>query len=235
LDKAAIDPVGLTEAVARSSLLASLTQAQKETLLGACRLKRAQKGEVIWLVGSHVDFFGLVIEGFVKMVRGTSKGAEVILEIFGPGQIFGLFGSIEGLGCPLTAIAITNATYAQVPKETFRPIYEGSHTIKDELLRRALTRLHSTTHLMTALTKGRIEQRVAVLLKVLASSYGVEANGHMTIEIPLTRQDLADMAGTTVETTIRVMSRWQKSGVIRTDHHLITLLKPSRIDEVIDT
>ena len=216
-----------------SALLNALTTAEFDTLASQSHHVKVSKGETIWLHGSETDSFGLVATGFVKLVKGSASGHDAALEIMGPGQIFGLMGSIEGTGCPLSAIAVTELCYLRIPKRTFAPIYDANNAFKDRLIRKTSMRLHDKLNLLARLSSGRVEQRIATILFVLAESFGDPGAHGTTLRVPLTRQDLAELAGTTTETTIRVMSRWQKEGIVATDHHMITLLDEDALDAVL--
>ena len=84
--------------------------------------------------------------------------------------------------------------------------------------------------MMARLSSGKVEQRIAAVLLMLGESYGkVGKLGGIRLTVPLTRQDVAEMAGTTVETCIRIMSKWQKAGVVTTDHQVITVRSPDAL------
>jgi CRP/FNR family transcriptional regulator len=113
------------------------------------------------------------------------------------------------------------------------PIYREHHVLKEQLLRRTTQRFRSTIDLMAKMSTGRVEDRIAVILMLLAQSYGNETEAGLQLQIPLTRQDIAEMAGTTVESTIRVMSRWQKDGLIESDNRFITILDRAAVEEIL--
>lgn len=207
-----------------STLLNALTPAQLEPLARSARIAEAHRGEYIWLDGSEVDFFGIIGSGFVKMVRSADDGVDVTLEIMGPGQIFGMLGTIEGSGCPLSAAAVTHLWYLRLPKSVFLPIYKESDALKDRLIRRSAVRLHAAKDLLARMSTGKIDERIAAILFLLADSYGEEQGKAIRLTIPLTRQEIAEMAGTTGESAIRTLSKWQKLGHVRTDHGYITIL-----------
>ena len=77
---------------------------------------------------------------------------------------------------------------------------------------------------MAMMSTGKADERIALILMLLSESYGRQSEDGNEIQIPLTRQDVAEMAGTTVESSIRTMSRWQKKGVIKSDHMIVTIL-----------
>ncbi len=89
--------------------------------------------------------------------------------------------------------------------------------------------------MMARMSMGRMEQRLAAVLLILMDSYGQPQKLGTRIVVPLTRQDLAEMAGTTVETAIRIMSKMQKEGIVKTDRQMITVLDPASLSELLLT
>lgn len=216
-----------------STLLNCLTSDETEHLAATSHMAYAERGEAIWLDGSQVDFFGIVGIGFVKMLRSTATGHDVTTELMGPGQVFGLLGAIDGTGCPQTAQAVCNTWYLKVNKREFMGIYRENTVLKEHLIRRTSNRLRNSFAMLARMSTGRVEQRIAAILFMLADSYGAEDGDGVTLEVPLTRQDIAEMTGTTVETTIRVMSGWQKKGWLATSHKQITLVKPKELQGIL--
>jgi len=211
------------EVLSSSTLLNSLTEKQISDLAVNSRVSYAEKGETIWLHGSSVEFFGVVASGFVKMSRSAPSGQDVTTELMGPGQVFGLLGTVDGSGCPQCAKAVTNTWYLKVRKCAFMPVYRENMVLKELLLRKTSLRLRVAYDMISHLSSGKVEQRIAVVLLLLAKSYGEDASGGIRLTVPLTRQDIAEIAGTTVETTIRVMSRWQKEGLVSTESQTISI------------
>lgn len=219
--------------LAASNLLCTLSTSDLEELAQGCRMVPVSRGEVIWISGAEADFFGLCADGFVKMVRSCASGSDVTLELMGPGQLFGLMGTVTRTGCPLSAVAVTDLWYARITKSTFLRIYERNHALKDLLLKRTTLRLHGFVDFMARLSSGKVEERIAAILFILAESYGHREKGHLSLRVPLTRQEIGEMAGTTVESTIRTMSRWQKDGLIQTEQQFITILDERRLHQLL--
>ncbi len=200
-------------------------------LVGYCKLYRCDRGEVIWHDGSDTNYFGLVGSGFVKMVKSNSNGVDLTLEIMGPGQIFGLLGVIQGSGCPLTAYGLTDTEYLRISKPAFLEVYNQNIVLKDGVMRRTAVRFHQKLDFMAKLSSGRAEERIASVLLILAESYGEESGNAVRLTVPLTRQALGEIAGTTTETTIRVLSKWTKDKLVQTDQHVITICDVERLEE----
>ncbi len=216
------------------SLLNALTPAEREELAAGSYMAYADRGELVFLHGSPAEFVGVVGSGFVKMSKATHGGQEVALELLGPGQVFGLLAVIEGRSFPLNATAVTNCWYLKIPQRTMMKAYEASSPLKDTVIRSVGPRLRKAHEMMLRLSSGRVEERIAVVLFILADSYGTSTAEGMQITVPLTRQDVAEMAGTTVETAIRVLSRWQKEGLVCTDRHVITLRNEAALREMFE-
>ncbi|HWA83517.1 MAG TPA: Crp/Fnr family transcriptional regulator [Fimbriimonadaceae bacterium] len=193
----------------------------------------ADKGEMIWMAGAPAEFCSVVGIGFVKMSKGTPHGQEVILELLGPGQAFGLMAAIEGRDFPLSATAVTNCWYLKIPARELVACYEESPALKDRIVRTVGRRLRKAQDMAARMSSGKAEERIAAILFILADSYGRETEGGLELTVPLTRQDVAEMAGTTMETAIRVLSKWQKEGFVSTVHRCITILEADRLAEIL--
>jgi CRP/FNR family transcriptional regulator, nitrogen oxide reductase regulator len=224
-----------TYAVIQScTLLNGLEPEARERLAERSFMAYAEKGEIIWMSGAPSDYSGIVGVGFVKMTKSSPNGQEVAVELLGPGQAFGLLASIEGRAFPLSATAVTNTWYLKLPTREMITIYNTSLAFKDAIIRSLGPRLRRAHEMMSRLSSGKVEERLAAVLFILADSYGREMPRGVEIEVPLTRHDLSEMAGTTTESTIRVLSRWQKEGIIATERHVITILQPEELQALLE-
>ncbi|MBS1706606.1 MAG: Crp/Fnr family transcriptional regulator [Armatimonadetes bacterium] len=227
------DRPSVRSVVASCPVLRLMSDADINAITAASHLARAERGESIWLSLESAGYFCAVGSGFVKMVKTTAAGQEVAHEIMGPGQVFGLLGALEGSGCPLSARAVTDVWYLKIPIQVFRPIYERTEALSAHVMRRTTIRLRQAHLLVAQLSAGTVASRIAAILLMLAESYGQATEMGMVLTVPLTRQDISEMAGTTVESTIRVMSEWQKTGVIATHKKTITLLQEKRLNHLV--
>lgn len=218
--------------IERNAILARLLPDEIESLAAAARRAKFHRGDIIWDLGNQVQWFGLITTGFVKMVKTAGTGKDAVLEIMGPDQSFGCLGVIEGSGCPLSAQCVTDVELLQIPRTSFLEQYEANLSLQKELMRVSARRLFAKLDLMAKLTSGRVESRIASVLIVLIESYGKVQGDGMLINVPLTRQDLSDFTGVTLESAIRNMSAWQKQGIVRSDKSMITILDMNRIEEL---
>lgn len=221
------------EVIEACSVLNGLRSEERQHLAGRSFMAYAEKGEYIWMAGSPSDFSAVIGTGFAKMTRGTARGQEVAVELLGPGQCMGLLVAIEGRPFPLSAIAVTDCWYLKILTAEFMILYNASPTLKDQVVRSIGPRLRKAYDMVTRLSSGKVEERLAVVLFILAGSYGHETESGLQLDVPLTRQDLSEMAGTTTETTIRVLSKWQKLGIVSTERQVITILNQAKLERVI--
>lgn len=188
-----------------------------------------RKGESIFCEGEDSNHLYTVLNGRVKIVKLTPAGQEAILEVFGPGDPLGAVAAYEGRPYPASAVAMEDATCLRIERGAFFSMLEQHPTLVRSVLSGLNLRLVELTKRITELTGGRVENRIARLFVRLSREFGRSERGGTFVPLALTRQELADMAGTTVETCIRVMSRWTKEGVIRTEEDGFVILEPKAI------
>lgn len=221
--------------ISSCSSLNALTDSEREQMARESFMAFAERGEMIWLAGSPLQFVSIVGTGFVKMTRTTPQGSEVAVELLGPGQGLGFLASIEGRVYPLNATGVTNTWYLKIPVKAFQDVYHANKFLQDAFLRSLAPRLRKAHEMMARMSSGKIEQRMAAVLLILSDSFAKDSENGMVLTVPLTRQDLAEMAGTTVETAIRVMSKWQKQKVLTTDHKRITIRNISKLEDLLSS
>jgi CRP/FNR family transcriptional regulator len=123
----------------------------------------------------------------------------------------------ESRDLPAAALALEDTECLAIARGDFFALLEQHPAIVRALLSGLTLRLAELTRRLAELTAGRVEARLARLFLKLATQIGTPARGGVFVAMPLTRQELADLTGTTIETAIRTMSRWQKDDVVRTE------------------
>jgi CRP/FNR family transcriptional regulator, nitrogen oxide reductase regulator len=157
------------------------------------------------------------VSGRVKVFKTTARGTDVILEIFGPGDPVGAVAVYESRPYPATAVALEPTTCLLISRQAFFSLLEAYPTMVRGLLTGLTHRLVELTNRLAELSGGRVEARLARFFLKLATDMGQPRSEGAFIPLALSRQELADMIGTTIETAIRIMSRWGKDNVVRTE------------------
>jgi CRP/FNR family transcriptional regulator len=208
-------PQTLAEFIQRVPLLAEMPASERQILLSECRLDVFAAAVDIFRQGDAADRVWIVGQGAVKIVRHDEGGREVILEVIHPGEVFG-GAAIFLPEHPATARPLTpSVETVSFSNEAYARALAGSPATALRIIRMLGLRLHSTLK-MNQLAGERVERRLAFILLKMAAAVGrTDAEG-ILLTVPLTRQDLADMSGTTIETAIRMMSRFRAEGLVKT-------------------
>jgi CRP/FNR family transcriptional regulator, nitrogen oxide reductase regulator len=200
-----------------SPMFRRLTVEDRRRLLAVAVLRDFEKGAPLFNEGDASDYLYTVVTGRVKVFKTTARGTDVILELFGPGDPVGAVAVYESRSYPAGAVALEPTTCLLVPRREFFALLETYPTLVRGLLVGMTHRLVELTNRLAELSGGRVEPRLARFFLKLAGDIGQQREDGIFIALVLSRQELADMIGTTVETTIRIMSRWGKQDVVRTD------------------
>jgi CRP-like cAMP-binding protein len=196
-------------------LLAGLRKEDREAVAPLCRLRGFDKGETIFLEGDPADRIHFVVLGRVKIVKAAG-GRDVILEILGPGEPVGAVAVFERRPFPAGAVTLEPSSILSIPEREFFALLENRPQMMRHLLAGLTLRLMMVNKRLADMT-GSAEARAARLFVTLGERVGTPREGGVFIAMPLSRQEVADLIGTTLETAIRLMSRWQKDALVVTE------------------
>ena len=196
-------------------LLASLKAEDRAAVEPLCRMRGYEKGEVIFREGEPAERIHFVYTGRVKIVKATGT-REIILEILGPGEPVGAVAAFERRSFPASAFAIEPTGLVSLPEREFFALLETRPAMTRSLLGGLTMRLVMLNKRLADMV-GTAEARAARLFLTLAERLGTSRDAGVLIPLALSRQELADLLGTTLETAIRLMSRWQKDELVLTE------------------
>jgi CRP-like cAMP-binding protein len=205
------------ESLRASLLFRRLSAEDRAHLAAVVRVREYAKGEPIFSEGDPPDVFFDITAGRVKIFKTTPAGKDVILEMFGAGDPLGAVAVYTGRPFPATAVALEPTTCLLLPRRDFFEVLEQHPSIVRGLLLGLTVRLVALTNRLAELTGGRVEGRFARFFLKLAGNSGRTERGGVFVPLPLSRQELADLTGTTIETAIRIMSRWGRQQIVLTE------------------
>lgn len=171
----------------------------------------------LFMGGDAARWFYVVKSGHVKIVRHSRKGKDVVLELLGPGEVFGGVAVIEKRPYPAAAQATEPTVVLKIPAAAIVALAERHPSIIREMARLISRRLRTAHDSVESLAVDPVEARLASTLLRLADREGTPGDAGVTLSFHLTRQSLADMTGTTVETAIRILSRWIRDDLVADD------------------
>jgi CRP-like cAMP-binding protein len=205
------------ELLRSSTLYRPLSPDDRQRLARVSVVKSYEKGETIFGEGDSPDFLVTIVSGRVKVVKTIPSGKEIILEIFGPGDPVGAVVAYEGRPYPASAVAIEPSSCILVRRSEFFALLERHPSFVRGFLTGMAQRIVELTRRIPEVAGGRVETRFAHLFLKLAERVGRPCPEGRFVPMPLSRQELADLTGTTIETCIRIMSRWGKAGIVSTE------------------
>lgn len=183
---------------------------------------RHRSGARIFSQGEPATHAHLALLGRIKIVQSGAGGEQVIVRLIRPGETFGTVGLyVDGL-YPAEAVAASEAVEARWGARAFMALAQRHPEIALNLVRLVGARLHEAQTRLREISTERVEQRVAsALLRAALKEHSTEDG----IRLPLSRRDIAELAGTTLYTASRVLANWQRRGVIRGGRATLTILQ----------
>jgi CRP/FNR family transcriptional regulator len=190
------------------------------------------RGEHLFRQGDPADTLFIVKSGRAKVTRHSADGKDVLLRVCSEGQMLGNVGVFDGNGYLASAQAVEpTATFCLSRSDCFGWI-DRCPPLAYAVIADLSRRLRGATDLICSLAVDRAEQRIARALLTLATNSGQFTNDGVMIEMPLTRQDVADMTGTTVETAIRTMSKFRQQGLIQSQRRRVVLADLEQLQSI---
>lgn len=207
-----------------SPVFAGVSPKDLQGLESVTREQAYRTRDYVFMEGDPALWFCLVRSGHVKILKHSRTGKDVVLELLGPGEPFGGVAVIERRAYPASAQATEPTVVVKVPQEPIIALSERYPGIVREMALMIGRRLRAAHDSVKSLAVDPVEARLAATLLRLAEREGSRGREGITLPFHLTRQSLADMTGTTVETTIRIVSRWLRDGVVREDDNRLLLV-----------
>jgi CRP-like cAMP-binding protein len=201
--------------VLRSSpMFAGLAAPELQALAAAVREDHIGAREYVFREGDPARWFCLVVSGRVKILRQSRDGKEVVLELLGPGEPFGGVAVFERRPYPASAQATEATEVLKIPQDVILPVAERHPALVREMALMIGRRLRAAHDTVKSLAVDPVERRLAAALLRLGAQESIRERRGLVLGFHVTRQTLADMTGTTVETAIRIISRWIKNDVV---------------------
>jgi CRP-like cAMP-binding protein len=194
------------------------------------RLVRVAPGRTFFREGEPARSFFVLRRGRVKFTQVSAEGHEVILRMIGLGEPFGGVSAIEeGSTYPVTARAVEPSEAYAWDGTKVTALMHRFPSIAINAARMIARRLHDLQRQHRELMTERVERRIARALVRLAEHSGRRVEGGVQIDFPLSRQDLAQMTGTTLFTVSRTLSGWEADGLITTGRRRVVVRQPHRL------
>ncbi len=191
--------------------------------------RRFEKGSTVFEEATAAESFFLLLDGTIRVVRITTEGEQVTALHIPAGQLFGIARALGRDTYPATAVAASEGVVLSWPTrlwDGFVAQYEGFAT---ETYKTIGDRVGEMNTRIVEMSTQHVEQRIARALLRLVKQSGKKVTEGIEIGFPITRQDVSEMTGTTLHTVSRLLSAWEKEGLIISKRKKITVCDPHRM------
>lgn len=212
-------------------LLASLTEAQLATERALFRKRAVAKGAYLFFEGDPPERLTILLKGRIKLNR-TSEGKDIILRLVEPGDWFGGVAAFGRRAHPYSAQTLAPSVVMEIRGDDFAGLMARYPAVAQQVIEELVEQLTEAHEMMRRLALEPVEPRLAYTLLQLAARDGSPRANGVALTNPLTRQNLAELAGTTVETTIRVISKWKRAGLVHEEGGRIIIADTAELEAI---
>lgn len=206
-----------------------LDRRQIREILDHASSRRYGEGVAVFDEGAAAERFFMLLDGYIRVVRITPTGEQVTALHIPSGQLFGIAKAIGRDTYPATAITASEALILSWPMqlwENFVSSYDGFAT---ETYKTVGKRIGEMNNRIVEMATQQVEQRVANALLRLVNQTGRKVEDGIEVDFPITRQDLSELTATTLHTVSRLLSAWEKDGVVHSRRKHIVVTDPHRL------
>ncbi len=200
--------------VANFPMFASLSASQQDELLSEARSIRYPKETAVFEQGAPVDRFFVLLHGYLRVEKTTPLGQQNIVRYVSAGELFGVAPAINLTHYPATAVAVVDSIALAWPSALWNRLAGKFPSLAGSALTTIGSRLQDTQARVIEMSHEQVEQRIAHTLLRLAKQAGKKTGDGIEIDFPISRQDIAEMTGTTLHTVSRILSAWENEGIV---------------------
>lgn len=186
-----------------------------------------EEGSYFFFQGDTAEYLYVLTSGQIKLTQANPNGQQVNLRTIYPLQMFGALGAVRAEATyPASAQALENSTALAVRGKFLHSMLETRPYLSFDLMKLMTSYIQEMQARYRELATERVEQRVANALIRLAGQSGIKSEKEAGIELSFSRQDVAEMTGSTLYTISRLLSEWERQGIIKAGREKIKILVP---------
>jgi CRP-like cAMP-binding protein len=227
-------PSHILTALKKSILFQGMDDESLLEVVRAGRLRRVKDEAFFFHQGDPATVLYVLVEGRVKFTQVTAEGHQVIVRVSGPGEMFGAVAALGDEVHPASGEAVGDSAALGWRSEVISGLLERFPRMALNVVRFLAGRVKEFQDRYRELATERVERRVAHALLRLAAQIGRAVDGGTLIDLTLSRQDIAEISGTTIFSVSRILSGWESQGLIESGRERILLRNLPKIEEIAD-
>jgi CRP-like cAMP-binding protein len=210
-------------------IFAGLDDRAVADVLRTAHRRKVAKGETAFRQDEEAGAFYVLTRGRLKVTQVTPDGQQVVVRFIGPGEMFGCVAVFGGQRYPGTATAVEECRMLGFTKGAMEHLMERHPRLAMNTMGTIGGRLQETQARLRELSTERVERRIAHALVRLAEQAGRRVASGISFDFAISRQDVAEMSGTTLHTVSRTLSAWEEQGIVEGGRQKITILQPAAL------
>jgi len=218
--------------IRNATVFQGLDAHELESIAKLASLQSHEDGEYFFMQGDPALRSFLVVEGQVRLSQVTVEGQQVLLGYIGPGREFGIISGLNAVHYPVSAQAVGPTKALAWHHEVFKRMFAEYPQVQRNAMNIMARQIGEFQSRIRELSTQRVERRIALAILRLARHSGRKVKDGVLIDLPLTRQDLGELSGTTLFTVSRTLKKWESEGLVRSKREQVIILDPHALVEL---
>ena len=210
-------------------LFAGLNAEALDDILRDAHAARFPRNTAVFTQGGDAHAFFVLLHGHVRATKATPEGEQVLVRYVAPGEIFGVAAAIGLTTYPATATAVVDSIVLVWPSAAWPRLTSAHPALAANAMQSLGGRLQDSHTRIIEMTTEQVERRVAHTLLRLVRQAGRKVEHGIEIDFPISRQDIAEMTGTTLHTVSQILSGWEQQGLVESGRQRIVVREPHKL------
>ena len=210
-------------------LFEAMQPAELDNVLASAGSRRYGPGEAVFKQGEAADEFFVLLHGRLRVTKVTPEGQQVVVRMVAPGDLFGIARALQRADYPGTATAVLESLVIAWPMANWDVFMKDHPAMAVNAMQTMGGRLQEAQSRLLELATEEVERRVAHAVLRLGQQSGKKESGGIRIDFPISKQDIAEMTGTTLHTVSRVLSAWEAAGLVEGGRQKLLLRDPHKL------
>ena len=218
----------------RVSVFRDATEEDLKLLAQQGILRSVEEGEFFFFQGDPATYFYILVTGRAKLLQTNPSGQQVNLRTLTEWEMFGALGAVrEDATYPATAEALEASTAIAIKSQFLKEMLQTRPHLNINLMQLMTGYIMEMQERYRELATERVERRIALTVLRLAGQIGKRLEGkEMAVELPLSRQDVAEASGTTIFTVSRVLADWERRGLVEAGRERVVIRNPHGLVQI---
>ena len=211
------------------SLFERMDHEALDDVLALASSRRYAPADVVFEQGQPADMFFVLLHGRLRVTQVTPQGQQVVVRMVNPGDLFGIAKALHRTDYPGTATAVAESIALAWPMGAWSAILDRHPAFAVNAMQTMGGRLQEAQARIREMSTEAVERRVGHAVLRLANQSGKQEPDGIRIDFPISKQDLAEMTGTTLHTVSRILTAWESAGIVDGGRQKLLVRDPHRL------